>query len=234
MLRSVLCGTVIALVGGLLIVAPAQAQQQSVSFSLGYFAVRGEDARISDDVLVENLSLFSFDLAGFNNASVGGEWLIGLGEYLEAGVGLGFYRRTVASVYDDFVDADGSEIKQDLKLRVIPFTATVRFLPLGQSGAFQPYVGGGLGLFAWRYSEVGEFVDFSDFGIFRDRFVADGNSAGSVILGGLRAPFGSRFSAGGEVRYQRAQGTVGVGNGFLNESLDLGGLTTQVTFQVKF
>ena len=234
MLRSVLCGTVIALVGGLLIVAPAQAQQQSVSFSLGYFAVRGEDARISDDVLVENLSLFSFDLAGFNNASVGGEWLIGLGEYLEAGVGLGFYRRTVASVYDDFVDADGSEIEQDLKLRVIPFTATVRFLPLGQSGAFQPYVGGGLGLFAWRYSEVGEFVDFSDFGIFRDRFVADGNSAGSVILGGLRAPFGSRFSAGGEVRYQRAQGTVGVGNGFLNESLDLGGLTTQVTFQVKF
>ena len=234
MLRSVLCGTVIALVGGLLIVAPAQAQQQSVSFSLGYFAVRGEDARISDDVLVENLSLFSFDLAGFNNASVGGEWLIGLGEYLEAGVGLGFYRRTVASVYDDFVDADGSEIEQDLKLRVIPFTATVRFLPLGQSGAFQPYVGGGLGLFAWRYSEVGKFVDFSDFGIFRDRFVADGNSAGSVILGGLRAPFGSRFSAGGEVRYQRAQGTVGVGNGFLNESLDLGGLTTQVTFQVKF
>ena len=234
MLRSVLCRTVIALVGGLLIVAPAQAQQQSVSFSLGYFVVRGEDARISDDVLVENLNLFSFDLADFNNANVGGEWLIGLGEYLEAGVGLGFYWRTVASVYDDFVDADGSEIEQDLKLRVIPFTATVRFLPLGQSGAFQPYVGGGLGLFAWRYSEVGEFVDFSDFGIFRDRFVADGNSAGSVILGGLRAPFGSRFSAGGEVRYQRAQGTVGVGNGFLNESLDLGGLTMQVTFQAKF
>ena len=148
MLRSVLCGTVIVPVDGLLIVAPAQAQQQSVSFSLGYFTVRGEDARISDDVLVENLSLFSFDLADFNNASVGGEWLSGLGEYLEAGVGLGFYRRTVVSVYDDFVDADGSEIEQDLKLRVIPFTATVRFLPLGQSGAFQPYVEGGLGLFA--------------------------------------------------------------------------------------
>ena len=234
MLRSVLCGTVIALAGGLLIVAPAQAQQQSVNFSLGYFAVRGEDARISDDVLVENLSLFSFALADFNNASVGGEWLIGLGEYLEAGVGLDFYRRTVASVYDDFVDVDGSEIEQDLKLRVVPFTATVRFLPLGQSGAVQPYVGGGLGIFAWRYSEVGEFVDFSDFRIFRDQFVAEGNSAGPVVLGGLRVPFGSRFSAGGEIRYQRAQGTVGVDNGFLNESLDLGGLTTRVTFQVKF
>ena len=234
MLRSVLCGTVIALVGGLLIVAPAQAQQHSVSLSLGYFAVRGEDTRISDDVLVENLSVFSFDLADFNNATVGGEWLIGLGEYLEAGVGLGFYRRTVASVYDDFVDLDGSEIEQDLKLRFIPFTVTVRFLPLGQSGAVQPYVGGGLGLFAWRYSEVGEFVDFSNSGIFRDQFVAEGNSAGSIVLGGLRVPFGSRFSAGGKIRYQHAQGTVGVDNGFLNESLDLGGLTTRVTFQAKF
>ena len=235
MSRSVLCGTVIALIGDLLMVNPAQAQQQSVSFNLGYFAVRGEDARISDDVVVENLSLFSFDLGDFNNASVGGEWLIGLGDYLEVGLGLGYYRRTVASVYADFIDVDGSEIEQDLKLRVIPFTATVRFLPLGQS-ALQPYVGGGVGIFAWRYSEVGEFVDFSDFdfAIFRDRFVAEGNSVGSVILGGLRVPFGSRFSAGGELRYQRAQGTVGVDNGFLNESIDLGGLTTQLTLQVKF
>ena len=139
----------------------------------------------------------------------------------------------MASVYSDFTDIDGSEIEQDLKLRVIPFTATVRLLPLGQS-ALQPYVGGGLGIFAWRYSEVGEFVDFSDFAIFRDQFVAEGNSAGSVIFGGLRVPFGSRFSAGGELRYQRAQGTVGVENGFLNESIDLSGLTTQLTVQVKF
>ena len=43
--------------------APAHAQQQSVTFTLGHFAVHGEDARISDDVLVENLDLFAFRLA---------------------------------------------------------------------------------------------------------------------------------------------------------------------------
>jgi hypothetical protein len=199
---------------------------------LGYFAVRGEDARISDDVLVENLDLFAFRLGDFSNASAGAEWLIGLGEYVEAGVGLGFYRRTVASTYDDFVDVDGSEIEQDLKLRVIPFTTTIRFLPFGRSAALQPYVGGGLGIYAWRYSEVGDFIDFSDFGIFREQFVAEGNDVGTVVLAGVRVPFGSRFAVGGEIRYQTVQGTVGVE--FLEERIDLGGLTAQATLQLKF
>ena len=214
--------------------APAHAQEHSLTFNLGYFAVRGEDARISDDVLVENLDLFAFRLGDFNNASAGGEWLMGLGEYVEAGVGLGFYRRTVGSTYSAFVDVDGSEIEQDLKLRVIPFTTTIRFLPFGRSAALQPYVGGGLGIYAWRYSEVGDFIDFSNFGVFREQFVAEGNDVGAVVLGGVRVPFGSRFSVGGELRYQTVQGTVGVENGFLQEKIDLGGLTTQATLQVKF
>ena len=65
------------------------------------------------------------------------------------------------SVYRDFVNTNGAEIAQDLKLRIVPFTATVRFLPIGRGGV-EPYVGGGLGVFNWRYSETGEFVDFSD------------------------------------------------------------------------
>ncbi len=232
--RPIMLGMLVILLVILVGAAPAHAQQQSVNFTLGYFAVRGEDARISDDVLVENLDLFAFRLGDFNNASAGAEWLLGLGEYVEAGVGLGFYRRTVASTYDDFVDIDGSEIEQDLKLRVIPFTATIRFLPFGRSAALQPYVGGGLGIYAWRYSEVGDFIDFSDFAVFRDRFVAEGNDVGPVVLAGVRMPFGSRFAVGGEIRYQTVQGTVGVENGFLEERIDLGGLTAQATLQVKF
>ena len=232
--RPIMLGMLVILLVILVGAAPAHAQQQSVTFTLGYFAVRGEDARISDDVLVENLDLFAFRLGDFNNASAGAEWLMGLGEYLEAGVGLGFYRRTVASTYDDFVDVDGSEIEQDLKLRVIPFTTTIRFLPFGRSAALQPYVGGGLGIYAWRYSEVGDFIDFSDFAVFRDRFVAEGNDVGPVVLAGVRMPFGSRFAVGGELRYQTLQGTVGVENGFLEERIDLGGLTAQATLQVKF
>ena len=221
------------LAAGVLLGSPIQAQQ-SLSLNLGYFAVRGEDTRIQDDVLIENLNLFAYDLRDFNNGTVGGEWLVSLGDNFETGVGLGFYKRTVPSVYADFVNVDGTEIFQDFRLRVVPLILTLRVLPFGRHAAVQPYFGGGLGMFNWRYSEVGEFIDFTDFGVFRDRFVADGTNVGGIIFGGVRAPIGSRFAIGGEVRYQQASGRVGIDQGFLNERIDLGGLATQLTFQVGF
>lgn len=213
---------------------PAWAQQSSLSLNLGYFAVRGEDTRISDDVIIENLGLFAFGLDQFNNASVGAEWLVGFGEYVEVGFGVGFYQQTVLSVYDDFVNVDGTEIEQDFKLHVAPVTGTARFFPFGQRSAIQPYAGAGVGFFNWRYSEVGEFVDFTTFDVFRDRFVAEGNDVGAVYLGGVRVLAGSRFAVGVEVRYQDVQGVVGIDQGFLEERIDLGGLTTSFTFNVGF
>ena len=50
---------VVALVGGS---APVEAQQ-SLGLNVGYFSVRGEDARIAEDVLLENRNLFAFDFA---------------------------------------------------------------------------------------------------------------------------------------------------------------------------
>ncbi len=212
---------------------PAWAQS-SLSLNLGYFSLRGEDTRIVDDVISENLGLFAFGLDQFNNGSVGVDWLIGLGDYAEAGLGVGFYQQTVLSVYDDFVNVDGTEIEQDFKLRVTPIMATARFFPFGKRSPIQPYAGAGVGFFNWRYSEVGEFVDFNTFDVFRDRFVAEGNDVGAVYLGGVRVLAGSRFGVGVEVRFQDVQGVVGIDQGFLDERIDLGGLTTSFTFNVRF
>ena len=173
--------------------------------------------------MIENLNLFAFDLRDFNNGTAGGEWL----------VGLGFYRRTVPSVYSDFVNVDGTEVTQDFRLRVVPLTVSLRVLAFGQRAAVQPYFCGGLGLFNWRYSEVGEFIDFTDFAVFQGRFVADGTDVGAIALGGVRVPMG-RFAIGGELRYQRVSGRVGIDQGFLEERIDIGGLASQFTFQIKF
>ena len=231
--RSV-CMVVVVAALTLWLGTPAWAQQSSLSLNLGYFALRGEDTRISDDVITENLGLFAFGLDQFNNASVGAEWRVGLGEYVEAGLGVGLYQQTVFSVYDDFVNVDGTEIAQDFKLRVTPVTATARFFPFGQRSALQPYAGVGVGFFNWRYSEVGEFIDFNTFDVFRDRFVAKGNDVGAVYLGGVRVLAGSRYAVGVEVRFQDVQGVVGLDQGFLDERIDLGGLTTSFTFDVRF
>lgn len=147
--RSLSAGLMSAVLAvGLLIVGPGSAQaQQSLVLNLGQFSVRGEDTRIADDVLLENLNLFAFDIRDFNNGMAGAEWLVGAGEYFDAGLGVGFFQRTVPSVYADFINDDGSEIFQDFRLRVVPLTATVRVLPFGRYAAVQPYFGVGVGLF---------------------------------------------------------------------------------------
>ena len=150
-----------------------------------------------------------------------------------SGTGLGIYSDSVDSVYRDVVNSNFSEIEQEFKLRIIPFTATFRFLPLGRRAAVQPvHIGGGVGLFRWRYTETGEFVDF-DSSIFRDTFVGEGNAVGPVILGGVRFPLGA-WDIGGEIRYQDAEGELPSDQGFSGSKIDLKGFNYLVTFNVRF
>jgi hypothetical protein len=208
--------------------------QQTLNLSVGYFTVRGEDARVDGDALVANRDLYLFDFSDFSSVSVGAEWLVPIGEYLEAGGGIGFTTRTVDTIYDDFVRPDGSEIEQSLKLRVVPLTATVRILPLGRGGIFQPYVGGGIGLFSWRYSETGDFINFTVPGrpVFRDSYANTGTSVGPVAVFGARFPVGN-MTFGGEVRYQKAEGDLDELD-FLGPKIDLGGFHYSATFGVRF
>ena len=235
MIRSTM-GSLAAVLAILSLSAPAAQAQvtQSVSLNVGYFVSPAEDARQTNDVIVQNLNFLLFDPSDFSGASISGDYLVGLGQFLEAGVGVGYHRRTVPSVYADFVDSDGTEIYQEMKLRITPIALTMRFLPLGNRSAVQPYVGAGVGLFSWRYAETGEFVDFRDDTIFRASYVDTGMEVGAVVLGGVRVPVGDAFGAGVEVVYHNAKGGLDPSVGFLGETVDLGGWTTQFTFQIKF
>lgn len=204
-------------------------QQRLLNFNFGLFAVRGEDARVEGDALVANRDLYLFDFSDFNSGSVGAEYLVSLGEYLDAGAGIGFTSRSVDTIYERFERPDRTEIEQTLKLRVVPMTATVRILPMGRSGIFQPYVGGGIGIYNWRYSETGDFIDFSVPGreIFRESYTATGTSLGPVAVFGARFPIGNA-TIGGEVRYQKAAGDLDERD-FLGPKIDLGGIHYSAT-----
>jgi hypothetical protein len=225
------------LAAGLMLAAAAPAAaQQTINMSLGYFTVRGEDARVARDVLNENRNMLAFEVSDFNGATIGGEWLVPLGPYFEAGAGIGFSRRTVNSVYERFTDRDGSEIEQRLRLRIVPVAFTVRVVPLGHTSPVQPYFGGGLGLFNWRYSETGEFVDFQrGNAIFREQYVASGSESGPIFLGGLRFA-GDAMSSGFEIRYQSGDAPLGRPFSIVQRDshIDLGGWTYQFTVGWRF
>jgi hypothetical protein len=221
-----------AIVCSVMLFCPQAARaQQTVNLSLGYFTVRGQDARIVDDVLNANRNFLTFDVDDFNGGSIGGEWLMPVGRYIEAGAGLAFTRRTVPSFYTRFVSRAGSNIDQDLRLRLVPAAFTFRLLPLGQDRGFQPYVGGGLDVISWRYSESGQFLDRRDNTIFNNSYVASGTQTGPVTLGGIRFA-GDTAAAGMEFRYQGAEADLP--EPFAGGKIDLGGWSYLFTVGMRF
>lgn len=240
---AVICAGALALIAGSVRQASAQVVH-SVAFGAGVFAPRSctpgsrldcRAARGSDDVLVENLNTLAFDIRDFRGGQVFGEWNVTFDERVELSFGAGFYRRTAPSVYADFVDIDFTEIEQDLRLRVVPVSAVVRFLPIGRAGQLQPYLGGGIAALNWKYSETGEFVDFNNNNaIFEDRYVASGTALAPVLLGGLRMPInGDIYALNAELRYQFGKGDLG-NNGFLAEKINLNGMNFTLGFQIRF
>jgi hypothetical protein len=214
---------------------PAASAQQSINFYIGAFIPRSLDARGIDDVLVQNSRFLLFDVDDFKGVTAGGEYLVQLGDFFDAGAGIGIYSQTSPAINRDSTHPDGREIEQDIKLRIIPITATFRFLPLGHHDAIVPYIGGGVGIYRWRYAEVGEFIDTDGF-IFRDTttYIATDTTVGPVVLGGVRFPIGSRGSGlGGEIRWQG--GNADLPNvGFFGTKLDLGGFNYLFTVNIGF
>jgi hypothetical protein len=226
--------TVLAVVAGVMAPSVASAQQ-SVNFFLGGFVPRSLDARDQNDVLLQDTSFLDFNMGDFTGFTVGGDFLIALGDKFDAGLGLSFYQRSVESSdhFSEF-EGTGAPILATLKLRVVPFTATVRWLPLGHNEhGVQPYIGAGVGVFGWRYSETGDFVASDNVTIIHGNFVGSGAAVGPVIMGGVRVPIGG-VGVGGEIRYQSALGDLPADQSFAGSKIDLGGFSYLVTFAFKF
>jgi outer membrane protein W len=217
--------------------------------NFGAFIPRGLDGRKTGDVIAENLTFrtyFDDDFDQdpihklFTNVTFGGEVLFGLGDFVEAGVGINYFQSpNQESFYTDFTDVDGTDIIQSTQFRVVPVAVTVRAFPIGRTTPVQPYVGGGVNFYRWHYQEKGEFIDFSDptlpiFSSGPDEFEDDGTAVGAVILAGVRFPIGKSFLVGGEWRWHNGSADLAPELNFAGNKLDLGGNQVVATFHVKF
>lgn len=237
------------LLAAVLLAAPASAQVvQSIHFGGGLFTPKGLESRVEGDVLVRDYfgeflpadpsvsDALAFDIKDFRSGSLFGEWNVAFGHNVEVGAGIGVFGRSVPTVYLDLTDLSDREIEQTLRLRVIPMTAVVRFMPFGRTGDVQPYIGAGAGLLQYRYSEIGQFVDPNDLAIYDARYTASGVTPAAVVLGGVKLPLGGDvYGLTLEGRYLMGSGkTGGIEAGFLDEKIDLGGFLFNVGVQVRF
>ena len=208
---------------------------QSLNLSLGVFMPRGEASRVASDVWLADLPVYRFEVKDFTGGEVSGEWNLGFGDRVELGLGGAFYQRTVATNYRDYTNKDNSEIVSNFKLRTAPVTGVIRLLPFGNARTFQPYIGGGIGVVNWQYSEVGDFIDFNNNNtVYRGRYTASGNKVAPVFLAGFRAPIGGDvWAITAEGRYMRAEGDLNT-NDFLGSKIDLGGTSLRFGVLVRF
>ena len=216
---------------------PAVAQQ-SLSLNIGYFALRGEGGRVAGDTIVANLYAdapfaLAYRVSDFNNITVGAEWLVPLGNFLEVGTSVNYYSKTVPSYYYDLSNTNGSDITQSLRLQTVPITGTLRLIMTGRRAAVQPYVGAGVAIVPWDYSEAGDFVD-QNLDIFRWEYKDSGTAVGAVIFGGLRVALNRKVAIGGEFRYLMVDAPLDQNVGFQGTRLDLSGMTYQGSVIFRF
>jgi hypothetical protein len=238
---------VMAGLGLILLVAGAgPASAGGLDLRIGGFFPRMRDCGVPSSqradytLFQDDCELYMLGKGDFDGVYGGIEYNQVLADYVEVGLSFDGYSKTHDTSYRDYVRPDGSEIRQSLKLTMMPLGLTVRLLPTSKRNKVVPFVGGGVDAVFYQYEEWGDFIDFYDptYPIRPDNFKSDGTAFGLHAVGGLRVYLNHDFAIAGEGRYQWASDEMGDDfspnePGLVNK-IDLSGWSFTVGLHVRF
>lgn len=143
----------------------------------------------------------------FENPSFGLDFLLPLSNHLSLQFSGTGYGGEATNAYRDFEDNFGDRIRHDTTLDIASGTAGIVLHLAGPDVAVQPYLGAGLGAYAWELKESGDFIDFgsSSRTIFSADLSSEGVGFGYYWLAGLAVPITPRVSLFAEGRWTRAE-----------------------------
>jgi hypothetical protein len=225
-MRRALAGLALAVMGAL----PGTATAGGLDVRLGAFFPNEESNLFVDDRI-----LYTVDKGDWSSFTGGIEYNARVAPHIELGIHVDGYGETLHTSYRSFVDTDGREIFQTLKLQTVPAGMTLRFIAGGRHSRIQPYLGVGGGLIYYEYEEFGDFIDFDDpaMQVIPDAFISDGITGFGHATGGLRVRLNHDFSLVGEGRYQFAS-KAEMEEDFRGNSLDLNGWSATIGVHVQF
>ncbi|UCF67293.1 MAG: outer membrane beta-barrel protein [Acidobacteriota bacterium] len=173
---------------------------------------------------------FTGTASSFEDTSVGADFLLGRGQW----GGVLFSLEHVDARADQGYREDPG-IVHETKLQITPLTVGFLFFPAGRRATFAPYLGAGAGFYWWRYTEVGDFIDFAAplEPIVFDAFESDGVTLGYYLIAGLDVPIRREWSLFVEGRWHEADDELdeqfeGLG------TLDLSGREIRAGFAWRF
>lgn len=103
---------------------------------------------------------------------------------------------------------------------ITPIQLSLKLTPMGRTGKFIPYVGGGVGLYLWNVRLNGDLVDFDDVWVYVpdgidiypittvDAWESNRISFGYHAFGGVMVPFTKRMTFEVEFKYNVARGEL--------------------------
>lgn len=234
MKRIVLVAAVAACVG-----APAAASAQGGPGFLFQrpkvsFAVKGGYSlpNAGSDLFDFSREQFTLSRGDFASPYLGGELAVRVAPRWDAALNVGWARSRSLSEYRDWVDNNNLPIEQETTFETVTASLGARYYLNDrgrQIGRFawvperlSPFVGGGVGLVWYDFTQVGDFVDFQTLDVFPDHLQTEGTAAIVHASAGADLSLGSRVVLTGEGRYQYARDEVrGAFDGF--GKIDLSG-----------
>jgi opacity protein-like surface antigen len=232
---------------GLVAACPAAGWASGFEVRIGGFAPRAQSDLFSDDAELYTPESRSRDCTETSCPGVakrdwrglygGAEFSFDLdrGRHAELALSVDGYSRRIPTSYRNSVRDDGSEIRQDLRLTIVPVGVSLRLLPADRYAPLQPYVTVGGDVFFYKYEERGDFIDFFDDTrpISPDSFRSQGAIFGGHAAAGLRIPVGDDFAITGEVRYQFAE-KKRMNDDFDLNRIDVNGASATVGLRLRF
>ncbi len=178
-----------------------------LSFYSGYRAIHMESPLFEDNEY--DLGITDGD---FVAARYGAEFEWAVASRLAVILGVQNASRDLVSSYIDLVYDDGGEIERFTSLNLTDVSVGARFRLRRPDARFSPYIALGLGLLYYRYSEIGDFVDFSNYDIYYDEYTERQGLFSAFVGGGLDFTLaetreGTQVGAFGEFRYAGSSST---------------------------
>lgn len=163
-----------------------------------YFSPNGRS-----DIFQQNRRETTFDVDDLNDFAVTGGYDHFIGEYVNVGGSVTYYKEDAVGRDRAFQQPNGGPVIRDFRLEMMPVEFNARVLPLGRDVVIIPYLGGGVGLYFWKYEEEGDFVVDRQTSprIVTGSASSDGRTFGFHVHGGIQIPLGGSTMFTVEVKH---------------------------------
>jgi opacity protein-like surface antigen len=202
-----------------------------------------------------------FTKSAFNSTNFGFSYEYFVSNNFSIVLGVDGYNRQKVGTYEGFISeeidneiwafdyGEGFPISHVFAVSITPIQLSLKLAPLGRSGRFIPYIGGGVGLYLWNVRLQGEMIDFNDAELFYDPnldedvwgyyvYEVDARedsrlSVGYHAFGGIMVPIANRISL--DVAFKYSIVTAAFTEGFVGfPDFDLGGYTIVIGMNYWF